>query len=665
MHEIKLKQQLIWWPSLQDYNEAIQVPSSNLQDAELKNSLPYTNLIGLPRAVTGSFATVYRMHCIEKDFALRLFLRNIEDQAQRYELIADFIKHDNLQYAATFEFLENGIKVKNDWLPALKMEWIDGQSFDEYIIKNLNNSDKLGDLSDNFARMMQSLKQAGIAHGDLQHGNIIMCGDNIRLVDLDGMFVPTMQHLQATELGHSNYQHPGRAERHFGPYLDNFSAWVIYASIKGLQLDPRLLNQLGGGDDCLLFRQSDFLVPLQSAAFAAFEKHENNELQKLGRFIRAQLSNDLESIPSLQLPVPEIDVQQLIAIDESVSNIKSGPRLVRHEPADWLKKDNVTELLKSKLSSSTNHAKLITGQQSWIVPVKTIKQAEWYRPGASAFSTTAKANEELARLHDSLPYLPPELRVTTPRLVKFNRKLNKKPPVFYQFLMFFNPLVWLMLIFLFKGFTIDEDLRTQGFWYPATVTSVNRYETSKKEHFQHTDIELSFQSNNKTYIVSKGYGPDWGTYKVGDQYEIRALPSNPAVQEPFGEKIGFKQTYDLSLGGIFLLLNLVLEWFIWSRPLWHRRLARKGMPVIAEVGSLWRTTADKTKTVMGVTFSYRLGTQLYIQHLELKDMAQYKTLVKGNKEVLLCDPAFPKRIAVYRFCLYQSMLKTSGGKKHP
>ena len=31
--------------------------------------------------------------------------------------------------------------------------------------------------------MMKEMRQAGIAHGDLQHGNILMCGKDIRLVE--------------------------------------------------------------------------------------------------------------------------------------------------------------------------------------------------------------------------------------------------------------------------------------------------------------------------------------------------------------------------------------------------------------------------------------------------------------------------------------------------
>ena len=260
------------WPTLQEFNEAIQLPFANIEDAELKHCLPYTDFLGLPRPVTGAFASVYRMHREDKDFALRLFLKSISDQAQRYSIISDFVRTDKLPYTVTFEFLTNGIKARGEWHPALKMEWVEGTPFDIYLVENLNNAKRLGELAKAFLQMMNELRAAGIAHGDLQHGNMIMCGNEIRLVDYDGMYVPAMIDANATELGHPNYQHPDRASNHFGPYLDNFSSWIIYASIKALQLDPRLLNQLGGCDDCMLFRKADFLNPLESSGFCSVRK---------------------------------------------------------------------------------------------------------------------------------------------------------------------------------------------------------------------------------------------------------------------------------------------------------------------------------------------------------------------------------------------------------
>ncbi len=260
----KTKVRLSWWPSPQDYNESVQNPQSHLKDDEMQAGLIYTDQHGIPRPVSGAFATVYRLKCRQRDIALRCFLRNItdNDQEQRYDQISAYLKRSNLPYIVTFQFLQEGVQVLGRWFPSLKMEWVEGESLDQYILRNLTNSEKLERLANSFLQMMLSLKAAGIAHGDLQHGNIVvLSNDELRLVDYDGMYVPTMETTKSLELGHRNFQHPKRSDSDFGSAMDNFSAWTIYASILGLQVDPHLWFRLGAGDDCLLFRQSDYLDP--------------------------------------------------------------------------------------------------------------------------------------------------------------------------------------------------------------------------------------------------------------------------------------------------------------------------------------------------------------------------------------------------------------------
>jgi len=81
-------------------------------------------------------------------------------------------------------------------------------------------------------RELLQLKQAGIAHGDWQHANILIVREDgkqrLRLVDYDGMFVPPLQGKSCPELGHANYQHPNRKGADFNLTLDHFSSVLIY-----------------------------------------------------------------------------------------------------------------------------------------------------------------------------------------------------------------------------------------------------------------------------------------------------------------------------------------------------------------------------------------------------------------------------------------------------
>jgi len=55
------------WPTPQDYNEAIQNPQLSFGDPELQGGKPELTPLGLPRPITGGFASVYRMHCGQRD----------------------------------------------------------------------------------------------------------------------------------------------------------------------------------------------------------------------------------------------------------------------------------------------------------------------------------------------------------------------------------------------------------------------------------------------------------------------------------------------------------------------------------------------------------------------------------------------------------------------
>ena len=658
MHDLRTKQTLKWWPSLQDYNEAIQMPMASLQDAELKSGMPYTSALGLPRPISGAFASVYRMHCSKSDYALRLFLRNIEDQSARYARISDFVQHDSLPYTVTFDFLSNGIKTHGDWFPALKMEWVEGVPFEEYIIDNLNDSKKLGEPLKSFVQMMNEMRFAGIAHGDLQHGNIIMCNKELRLVDYDGMFVPAMKNFMATELGHPNFQHPGRAQHHFGPYLDNFSAWIIYASIRALQIDPGLLNQLGGGDDCLLFRQSDFKEPLKSAAFAAFEKHKSEELQMLGRFIRAQLTKDVTQVPYLQLPVPGVSTSKMTKIADDVSTVKSGPRILRSDGSDWLHAENVGALLKPGVSS-VNSTYSQPNPNSWVVQPKPPQPSVWVKPTAQKPSIKVTAPPPQPATSSMLPQmsLPAALVGSiTPRPVVFDYNASPVKPEVYQLMMIFFPFLWMMVFYFHTAYTTDEDLRVNAKTYDATIKSVVRYDTTSKSTVtHHTDVDSVYVANGHKYVISRDMFGDGGKFKKGDIYEVRALASNPDINEPYGSPAGTRQSQDAGWGWLNFFFVLVVELLIWCKPLWHRHLAKNGIPTIATIEQLIKTPGPKGSVQYNVVVSYNINTQQYRFSTPV-GVEMYTNLHQGTKEVIICSPTTPTTFVFYKFCAYKAVL---------
>ncbi|MFN8551917.1 MAG: hypothetical protein U0103_10545 [Candidatus Obscuribacterales bacterium] len=676
MYRTKTETKLVWWPTPQDYNEAVQVPKLSVQDPELRGGLPYTNALGLPRSVTGSFASVYRMHCRHKDFALRLFLNNIQDQKDRYALISEFVQHDDLPYTVTFDFLEQGIKIHGDWLPALKMDWLEGAQLDDYIVQHLGDPTKLGALLENFVRMMQDLQRAGIAHGDLQHGNILVCQDELRLVDYDGMFVPAMKGYNAGELGHRNYQHPARAAHHFGPYLDNFSAWIIYASIRALQIDSRLLHQLGGGDDCLLFRQTDFVDPLNSPAFAALERHTDKELNELGQFIRAQIKHDLPDIPFLQFSLPITTGDELHPISDTVPAVKVGARIIRGNLPDWLRNDNAEVFRTAALSSQTRQMPTSASQQAvWIKPgeAHTLTPAQAPTLGRSAKKLNKMTNKintasirkqrQITKSKKKQAYLsvvtkqsqptaqaiklPPELTTGDgPRKVQWNHNCARLSPAALARLMLLNPLLWIMLNFGLKAFGVDSQLAAQGVQVQAVVTNV-QYQIGWLNKY--TVVSYTYTLDNQTYHKSEQISGKASSFEKGGQYSITILPWNPFLTETLGAPPGHRRLADLGRFALLLLVNC-FAFAILCLPSWKQhKLASRGQAFLAHV--------DALREIFGDTRLYQADISWKtkgVRHCRTVNVTadEFFRLEVGDREIILVEPQ-SGNVGFYRFNSYQ------------
>jgi hypothetical protein len=286
------------WPIATDYQEAIQNPRLCFADADLKAGTVRVDRLGLPRPITGAFATVFQMDTPTGRWAVRCFLKHIDDHQRRYAAISNHLRSVKLKSAVGFDFVPQGIRIRSQWYPILKMEWVDGDPLNTYVTKNLGQPHRLLQLTRDWSEMMGSLRAAQIAHGDLQHGNILVTPSGLRLIDYDGMYVPSLSGCKSHEKGHRNYQHPKRDGHDFGSYLDNFSAWVIFCSVTCVALDPRLWQILNGGDECLLFRRGDFERPDRSRVFQVLES-SRPEVKALAGQFRTLLAMPLRQVPAL------------------------------------------------------------------------------------------------------------------------------------------------------------------------------------------------------------------------------------------------------------------------------------------------------------------------------------------------------------------------------
>ena len=196
-----------YWPSMSDYQEAVQSPQVCFSDKDLKAGSPVLTALGLPRPICGAFASVYELEKGGKRWAVKCFLRNIPDQHDRYARISSDLHSCGLPYFVTFDYLSNAILVQGKKFPLVKMEWVEGDALNVYIVSNLNEPDALRDLEGRWVQLLEDLRSKNIAHGDLQHGNVVVDpSGHLRLIDYDGMWVPSLKGQQSHETGHADYQ---------------------------------------------------------------------------------------------------------------------------------------------------------------------------------------------------------------------------------------------------------------------------------------------------------------------------------------------------------------------------------------------------------------------------------------------------------------------------
>ena len=100
-----------------------------------------------------------------------------------------------------------------------------------------------------------------MAHGDLSHSNIMIKNNSMVLIDYDGMFIPAFSGMHSTEIGHRNFQHPGRDQYYFSSEIDRFSAIVLYLALRAISYSDQIYQDYGLGGDGLLFTKHDFLDP--------------------------------------------------------------------------------------------------------------------------------------------------------------------------------------------------------------------------------------------------------------------------------------------------------------------------------------------------------------------------------------------------------------------
>jgi len=267
-----------------------------------------------PQARNGAFASVFRLnHADGTATALRVFHTKppSEENVKRLHAISQHLNGlgaKRPRFLLKFNYEPQGIFCMGAWRPIQTMEWLDGKPLGTWYEHQMRakNYGVMRSMADHWQKLVYALQDLKIAHGDLQHGNVMVRPDNTPvLIDYDGMCVPKLVEippLPCLEFGLPGYVHPKRNEAPLHLDLDHFPAWIILIALRATAADPQLFKTFVEEPEIesLLFTQDDIHKPKSSKLWPALLKSPDPEVAVWAADLRACLDRPFAEIPHFQ-----------------------------------------------------------------------------------------------------------------------------------------------------------------------------------------------------------------------------------------------------------------------------------------------------------------------------------------------------------------------------
>lgn len=370
------------YPSRSDYATAIRNPQIAFRKVDLKTKkqqdldatlvkgqgIQRTSRNGMQSvwSASGGYAIAFKYQTPQPKqlWAVRCFFRANYDLQKHYQTaLASLDQSPCSHYFVETVYLHEGIRVQGQCYPILKMEWINGENLKSYLKVNLSKKQTLLQLAERWRSLCLDLKQAGIAHGDIQHGNIFVLSDDrgklsFKLIDYDSLHFQSNLIPEADVIkGLPGYQPPSRKSLKTRCLaIDFFPQLIVYVCILALSEDPSLWQkyQLDQAEH-LLFSKTDFIKLDQARIFQDLKRlpqpipRLTEQIQQLCRFEHIQAMPSLEEVITGQLvsiPTPPTSISPLPQIAETVVETAKAKPQAQSKPV----------VSKSKESSQSDDA---------------------------------------------------------------------------------------------------------------------------------------------------------------------------------------------------------------------------------------------------------------------------------------------------------------------
>ncbi|MEL7499278.1 MAG: protein kinase [Planctomycetota bacterium] len=298
------------WPSVDEFQVAIREQSETLFGS---NHVFDTRIDG-PIVYRGAFSAVYKATFQSgasdqqpERLAIRLFTKPRRELMTRYPTVLKYLAENPIAAMASDIVFWNNLRINGHAYPFVSMEWIDGEPLHQVVFNLCRESmeSSLGQLVQGWSDLCAYLEQRSIAHGDLQHNNILVDSSlRIRLIDYDSMVVPGLVGEQQIEIGMPPYQHPKRQRMPMSTQLDRFGQLLIYVTLRVLEISTDHYPAGGASrmvqaPTTMLFSQNDLVNPESSQICRKLLTDDNPEVQLLTANLLDAYQGSFEDVPAL------------------------------------------------------------------------------------------------------------------------------------------------------------------------------------------------------------------------------------------------------------------------------------------------------------------------------------------------------------------------------
>ena len=283
-----------------------------------------------PELKSGGFAFVCHVEdsYTKTQYALRVWHTkpDNDDFMERSKILSNYIsKYNSTTYIVNYEYLQNSLIVANSKQDVLLMDWIAGKTLFKFLndiceTNSQNARNQIRQIARRFKDMAKWMHSKQIAHGDLQHDNIIIKDNgDIVLCDYDSMYVPGMENFDQITTGYEGYQHPLRKQyspRKMDKKDDYFSEIIIYLGLLILSMSTIFWDHEESNEQYFIFdiKELDKIkhdIPFQKLSdiftLKCKDKEDDfvmSEIRQLLKLLRDNLNcSSLDSIK----PIPGLD----------------------------------------------------------------------------------------------------------------------------------------------------------------------------------------------------------------------------------------------------------------------------------------------------------------------------------------------------------------------